>query len=96
MQTVASAALQQQQQPVPGNKLETLELAELSKAAFAEQDDPVNPFTLFGTTRYKAHLSTSSLPLTRSQESSIPIHRYTADCKCRSYCDVQASHLPDK
>lgn len=61
MQTVTSAALQHQQQYVARTKLETYELAESSKTAFTEQDDPVNPFTLFGNTRYKAHLAPGAL-----------------------------------
>ena len=63
MQTsaVTSAALHQQEQSVPRTKLEMFQLAESSKAAFTEQDDPVNPFTLFGNTRYNAHLSTCAL-----------------------------------
>lgn len=52
MQTVTSAALQQQES-VSRHRVETLDLADSSKAAFTDQNDPVNPFTLFGTTRYK-------------------------------------------
>lgn len=51
MQTVMSAALQQQES-VARRNVETWELADSSKAAFTDQNDPVNPFTLFGTTRY--------------------------------------------
>lgn len=61
MQTVTSLALQHQEQSVPSAKLETFQLAESSKAAFTEQEDPVNPFTLFGNTRYQAHLATCAL-----------------------------------
>ena len=49
MQNVTSAAAQWS---VHRTTSETFELAE-SKAAFTEQDDPVNPFTLFGNTRYR-------------------------------------------
>lgn len=66
MQTVTSLALQHQEQSVPRTKLETFQLAESSKAAFTEQEDPVNPFTLFGNTRYQAHLATCALQSTVS------------------------------
>lgn len=61
MQTVTPMALQHQEQSVPRIKLETFQLAESSKAAFTEQEDPVNPFTLFGNTRYQAYLATCAL-----------------------------------
>lgn len=63
MQAVTLPALLQQKS-VARQTAGTLELADASKAAFTEQDDPVNPFTLFGTTRYKQidHLLCTNIP----------------------------------